>query len=376
MAIKLRCPHCDGEIKDVMLKYCPHCREELSKEELMKQAAENDILIKNKKKIRCPVCDKEIDEDVTSCPFCGKLIESKYTLYQKDKISPKKILIGVGVLVIGVFVYICILYTPKKNKVVPSEIIQNNEPQTEYVTEIETYMQTEETYVADTPPEEIQEPIETTIPNENISSAPSITLNELNAVKEAVDYLQYSPFSRQGLIEQLMYSGFSYNDAVYGVDNCEANWKLEAIEAAESYLKFSSFSKEGLIDQLKYDGFTDEESVYGVDIAYNLYSTKTTTPAGADAGMANALESALNYLKYTSFSYKGLVDQLEYDGYSNSEAIYAADNCRADWNEQAALTAANYLKYSSFSRTELMDQLLYEGYTYEQASYGVRSVGY
>lgn len=93
-------------------------------------------------------------------------------------------------------------------------------------------------------------------------------------------------------------------------------------------------------------------------------------------GQKNALNAAYNYLDYTAFSYKGLVTQLEYEGYSNADAVFAVDRCGADWNEQAAKAAANYLDYSSFSRQGLIDQLLYEGYSTEQATSGVAAVGY
>ncbi len=90
----------------------------------------------------------------------------------------------------------------------------------------------------------------------------------------------------------------------------------------------------------------------------------------------NALSKAKEYLDFTSFSYAGLIDQLEYEGFSTEDATYGADNCGADWNEQAAKKAQDYLDYSSFSRQGLIDQLLFEGFTAEQAEYGVSAVGY
>ena len=93
-------------------------------------------------------------------------------------------------------------------------------------------------------------------------------------------------------------------------------------------------------------------------------------------GMKNALKTAKSYLRYSAFSYTGLIGQLEYEGYTTQEATYAVDNCGADWNEQAAKCAESYLKYSSFSRTGLIEQLEYEGFTYAQALYGVKAVGY
>ena len=54
----------------------------------------------------------------------------------------------------------------------------------------------------------------------------------------------------------------------------------------------------------------------------------------------------------------------------------AADNCGADWNEQAAKTAQSHVDLLALSRDELLSQLEYEGFTTEQALYGVAAVGY
>jgi colicin import membrane protein len=96
----------------------------------------------------------------------------------------------------------------------------------------------------------------------------------------------------------------------------------------------------------------------------------------ATLGEKNALNKALSYLSYSPFSYSGLVTQLEYEGYTNKEAIYGADNSGADWNEQAKLKAEKYLDYSAYSRDGLITQLEYEGFTRQQAEYGVQAVGY
>ena len=47
-----------------------------------------------------------------------------------------------------------------------------------------------------------------------------------------------------------------------------------------------------------------------------------------------------------------------------------------DWNEQAAKVAESYINHSSFSRSGLIDQLQYEGFTKDQAEYGATAVGY
>jgi hypothetical protein len=106
--------------------------------------------------------------------------------------------------------------------------------------------------------------------------------------------------------------------------------------------------------------------------------TKKATEKPVDSitvSQSNALKSAKSYLEYSAFSYNGLVEQLEYEKYSHEDAVYAADHCGADWNEQAAKSAESYLAYSSFSRDGLIEQLEYEGFTHEQAVYGVEQNG-
>lgn len=91
------------------------------------------------------------------------------------------------------------------------------------------------------------------------------TTSEANALKKAKSYLNYSAFSYEGLIEQLEFEKFSYEDAVYAVDNCGADWYAQAAKKAKSYMDFSSFSRGSLIDQLEFEGFTPEEAAYGAD---------------------------------------------------------------------------------------------------------------
>lgn len=92
--------------------------------------------------------------------------------------------------------------------------------------------------------------------NSQEKSNSNMTLSQKNALKKAKSYLEFSGFSRSGLIKQLEFEKFSSADAIYAVDNCGANWNEQAIKKAKSYLDYSSFSAQGLIDQLKFEGFT------------------------------------------------------------------------------------------------------------------------
>lgn len=151
--------------------------------------------------------------------------------------------------------------------------------------------------------------------NDNITSD-QLTAGQRNALASARNYLNFSAFSRGGLISQLEFEEYSTEDATFAVDNCGADWNEQAVRKAKSYLDFSAFSYSGLINQLEFEEFTPEEAQYGVD------------------------------------------------------------NCGADWNEQAVKKAKSYLDFSSFSKSSLINQLEFEGFTHEQAVYGAEQNGY
>lgn len=143
----------------------------------------------------------------------------------------------------------------------------------------------------------------------------------------------------------------------------------------------SGVTEDAINDFSYYEEFDANDYDYNYD--YNLEeetTQETTSASSSDSSLTleqqNAIRSVESYLSFTSFSRTGLIDQLEYEGYSTETATFAVDNYNIDWNEQAAKKAQEYLDFSSFSRDELIDQLEYEGFTAEQAEYGVTAVGY
>ena len=123
--------------------------------------------------------------------------------------------------------------------------------------------------------------------------------------------------------------------------------------------------------------YTLSEITGTIDSALKNTEIGNNSTKSATIGERNALQSAKDYLNYLGgFSYEGLVEQLEFEGYTHSEAVYAADNCGADWNEQAVIAARQYLNALSFSRQGLIEQLEFEGFTHSQAVYGVEQNGY
>jgi hypothetical protein len=152
----------------------------------------------------------------------------------------------------------------------------------------------------------------TSVPTKTVVPTEPIDVEKEQALKSAISYLKYSSFSYEGLLEQLEYEKFTHEQAVYGADNCGANWFEQALKSAKSYLKYSSFSYEGLIEQLEYEKFTHEQAVYGAD------------NCGAN-WFEQADKSAASYLKYSSFSYEGLIEQLEYEMFTHEQAVYGAE---------------------------------------------------
>lgn len=151
---------------------------------------------------------------------------------------------------------------------------------------------------------------------ENQTETSKLTTGQRNALNAAKAYLNTMPFSHDGLVAQLEFSGFENADAVYAADNCGADWNGQAVSKAK------------------------------------------------------------NYLYAMSFSYKGMIEQLEFDHFTKEEATYGADNCQADWNEQAVKKAEDYLNIMPFSRDGLIEQLVFDGFSREQAEYGASQNGY
>ena len=127
-----------------------------------------------------------------------------------------------------------------------------------------------------------------------------------------------------------------------------------ALEKAKSYLSHSAFSYSGLIEQLEYSGYTNEEATFAAD------------NCGAD-WYEQSLKKAKSYISHSSFSYDGLVDQLEYSGFTHDEAVYGANHCGLSESDAALEKAKSYLSHSAFSYKGLIDQLEYSGFSHEDA---------
>lgn len=109
-------------------------------------------------------------------------------------------------------------------------------------------------------------PLEPALPLSAMGQLPLSPVSQENAVRKAKDYLDYTAFSRQGLINQLVDAeGFSTEDATYAVDSLDVDWNEQAAKKAKDYLNYTAFSHDSLINQLvDAEGFTPSQAEYGV----------------------------------------------------------------------------------------------------------------
>ncbi len=104
-----------------------------------------------------------------------------------------------------------------------------------------------------------------TIASKDTQPVDSITVGEKNALRAAKNYISIMPFSKQRLMDQLEYEGYTTSEIAYAINNIEVDWFDMAAKSAKQYLDLMPFSREGLIEQLEYEGYTHEEAVYGVE---------------------------------------------------------------------------------------------------------------
>ncbi len=131
-------------------------------------------------------------------------------------------------------------------------------------------------------------------------------------------------------------------------------------------------SKAGATETVKSLKFTCVKS--GNKLTWNK-GTKVSSSIKESINQLNAKRKAASYLSIAPFSRVNLIKQLEFEGFSNADAMYGTDAQKADWKAQAAKAAKNYLNLTAFSRSGLIEQLLFEGYTTEEATFGVDSTG-
>ena len=104
--------------------------------------------------------------------------------------------------------------------------------------------------------------------------------------------------------------------------------------------------------------------------------TETTTEEVLNSIVQEAMKTAKTYLGYIDYSYSGLVNQLELEGYSNTDAVKAVEMLGIDWNEQALKCANAYIVKSKMTKKEVKKQMKADGFTDSQIEYAIENADF
>ena len=191
-----------------------------------------------------------------------------------------------------------------------------------------------------------------------------LTKEEQDALDHALELLETIAYSRNGLINQMVYEGYDEAASAAAADHTGLDWKEQALKSAREYLHYLPMSLTGVAQMLEYDLFTPEEASYALE-----QLTDVDWDAEADEAVA--------YLLKQGVSRVGLEENLQSRGFTREQISKAVGKTGdVDWNDQAVLCAKGYLEAMEFTRESLLDQLRYEGFTFAQAEYAADQCGF
>ena len=122
-------------------------------------------------------------------------------------------------------------------------------------------------------------------------------------------------FSRQMLIEELMYEEFSRADATHAVDSLNIDWNAQAVLVASCWVRWErGISQLMLINMLRfYYGFTHDQAIHGAS------NVRADWNAQAVAAAKQILIQAPVIPRHM------LISDLEWMGFTHAQAVHAAD---------------------------------------------------
>ena len=212
-----------------------------------------------------------------------------------------------------------------------------------------------------------------------------VSYAESNGIVKSGSYANYNAYATRAQFAKILSKAFP-STAYPAINTVEAGAIPDVAMSSNYAARVYTLYRAGILTG------NDEKGTFSPNSCIKRSEVATITTRMADTSLRrsftlvspspeettsqkNALKRAKEYLNVLPFSYQGLIKQLEYEKFSHTDAVYAADRCGANWNEQAAKQAKLYLKIMTFSRDGLIDQLEFDGFTYEQAVYGVNANG-
>lgn len=132
--------------------------------------------------------------------------------------------------------------------------------------------------------------------------------------------------------------------------------------------------KIGSTDLVKTSGMLEQSQSASGQSNTTLPSSNAETTASSR--LDEAVELAKEYYNNCVLSYPQLIYDIEGEGYTHEEAVYAADNCGADWFAKAKEYAEGFIELGTTTHDDLVELLEHVGFTHEEAVYGAEANGY
>ena len=201
---------------------------------------------------------------------------------------------------------------------------------------------------------------------------PSTDPNEL--LGKPGQYISKINFDDKDYIDESHTSAFAIEVFKYEKDMIERAKYIDSIKDILP-IRYYMYQNNTILFRVPLDVPSEVAAAY--EKIFNDYMRQGTTAGTASsvAGQKDVIQAAKDHLEIMPFSRKELIEQLMLDGYAPADAVHGADNCNANWDEQAAIMAKSYLKMISFTKQGLIDQLKFDGFTQQQAEYGVNAAG-
>ena len=139
------------------------------------------------------------------------------------------------------------------------------------------------------------------------------------------------------------------------------NRQRQALDAARDYLDIFDMSKKALKQQLEFDGYSNSEVQYALNNITANWSQE-------------ALDAVKDYLDIFDMSIKEIRSQLEFDGYTDNEIQYALANMNFNGRKEALDAAKDYIELFNMSKEDLREQLEFDGYTEEEIQYALDQI--
>ncbi len=296
---------------------------------------------------KCPKCGREMTFDEDICPFCG---------FEIQKIKSRILWIITAILVVSLIIVDKLpeisLFFWDRASVSSSEIQAGAEKPAQKNTH---------------PWYKDLRSLAFWLPQHIDLSPDSEEMQE--AQQQVSDLLHNYPSSRQELMDFLLNMDYVAEDIevilnLFEEEN-DIDYAQQALLRARKTLEYGGYSAKDLKEVLLHNGFSQEEADYALEIV----EPETDWDQ-------QALQRTLQDMTYSHYSYLSLIEFLEHIGFSHESAVYAADNCEADWKEEALCRLKDYIKYGNAESTEELAQwLTYDQFTEEEIAYAIKAAG-